>query len=281
MAEISASEVKRLREATAAGMKDCKAALVEANGNFEEAQKILRKKGLAAAGKREGRATNEGLIFIKNDGKKAVMFEMTCETAFVAQNRLFREAGAKIADLIFAGSVADPDDARIQDELKVAISVIKENMKIKHLTLLSADANSLLIDYVHDGGTIGAIVRLTAEKPEDLTNDTLLQFGKSAALHIAAFNPAFLDVDTVDEAYKATQLDIFTTQAKQTGKPDKIIEGIVRGKLAKHFAEICLMKQEYVKDDTLTVEKALALAVKESGVRFTLSDYAYAKVGQA
>ncbi len=280
MAEISASDVKKLRDATAAGMKDCKAALVEANGDFEEAQKILRKKGLAAAGKREGRATNEGLIFINNSGKKALMFEMTCETAFVAQNEIFQNAGKKIAEIAVAENITSNEDDKIQEELKVAISVIKENMKIKNFNILEADANSTILDYSHDGGSIGAMVKLTAENAADLTNEEVLQFGRDVALHVVAFKPAYLNVDAVDANYKATQLEVFEDKARKSGKPENIIGNIVQGMLNKHYAEICLMNQEFVKDDTVTVEKALAAVVKSTGVKFSISAYAYAKVGQ-
>lgn len=279
MAEISAADVKKLRDATAAGMLDCKNALIEANGDFEEAQKILRKKGLAAAGKRSGRATNEGAIFIANNGKEAIMFEMTCETAFVAQNELFKNSGNKIAKMILDGNIGDLNEASIQEELKAAIAVIKENMLLKRLVRIKGDENSYIASYQHDGGSIGALVQLQATSGDTLTKEEVKTFGFEAALHVAAFNPLYLDVDNVDQKYKDVQLDVFTTQAKQTGKPDNIIAGIVQGKLTKHYAEVCFLKQAFVKDDKLSVEKALANVAKANG-EFKITDYKYLKVGQ-
>ena len=279
MAEVSAADVKKLRDATAAGMLDCKNSLIEANGDFEEAQKILSKKGLAAAGKRSGRATNEGAIFIANNGTDAIMFEMTCETAFVAQNELFKNSGNKIAKMILDNNISDVNEPSIQEELKSALAVIKENMLLKRLVRIKGDANSYIAAYQHDGGSIGALVQLQAKDSATLAKDEVKTFGFEAALHVAAFNPLYLDVDNVDQKYKDVQLDVFTTQAKQTGKPDNIIAGIVQGKLSKHYSEVCFLKQAFVKDDKLSVEKALAGVAKNAG-EFAITDYKYLKVGQ-
>lgn len=279
MAEITASDVKKLRDATAAGMLDCKNALIEANGDFEEAQKILRKKGLAAAGKRSGRSTNEGLVFIASKETETVMFEMTCETAFVAQNQIFKDNGAKIAQLILNEKITDLNDSRVQEELKGAIAIIKENMLLKNLSRISGNEKNLTVSYLHNGGSIGALVQIEAEDVATLAKEEVKQFAYDAALHIAAFNPLYLDESNVDQKYKEVQIDVFTTQAKQTGKPDNIIEGIVKGKLNKHYAEVCFLKQAFVKDDKISVEKALAEVAKQSGA-FKIVDYKYLKVGQ-
>lgn len=279
MAEISAADVKKLRDATAAGMLDCKNALIEAKGNFEEAQKILRKKGLAAAGKRSGRSTNEGLVFIASNETETIMFEMTCETAFVAQNQIFKDSGNKIAQLILNEKIDDLNDSRAQEELKGAIAIIKENMLLKNLSRIKGTEKNLTVSYLHNGGSIGSLVQIEADDPAILQNDEVKQFAYDAALHVAAFNPLYLDVNNVDEKYKEVQLDVFTTQAKQTGKPDNIIAGIVQGKLTKHYAEVCFLKQAFVKDDKLSVEKALAETVKKAGT-FKIVDYKYLKVGQ-
>lgn len=279
MADIKPADVKKLRDATAAGMKECKNALIEANGDFHEAQKILKKKGLAAAGKRSGRATNEGLIFIANNGETAVILEMTCETHFVAQNEIFQKFGKEIAELALAEKSSDPLNEKIQDKLKEAISIIKENMLIKKINIIEGDASSLIVEYSHDGGSIGAVVKISAEDASVISNDEVKQFAFDAALHIAAFNPSYLNVESVDEDYRADQLDIFTTQAKNLGKPEKIIEGIVKGKLNKHFSEICLLKQDFVKDDKKSVEKALADISKTVGSTLSIAEYSYMKVG--
>jgi len=280
MADIKPMDVKKLRDATAAGMKECKNALVEANGDFNEAQKILRKKGLAAAGKRSGRATNEGNIFIVNSGKKASILEMTCETAFVSKNDLFKNHGKEIAQVAFDGSISNADDDAIQSKLKETISIIKENMLIKKLQIMEADANSLIVEYAHDDGSIGTIVKLTADDASALEKDEVKQFGYDCAMHVAAFAPAYLNTDSVDEEYKNEQIEIFTTQANNLGKPEKIVKGIVQGKLNKHLAGICLMKQDFVKDDKNSVEKIVQQLSKEVGAKISVTDFIYMKVGQ-
>lgn len=280
MADINLADIKKLRDATAAGMKDCKNALIEANGDFDEAKKVLRKKGLAAAGKRSGRATNEGSIFIVNNGTDAAMLEITCETSFVALNENFKNCGKEIAELVLAKKSTDGADEEIQLKLKEAISINKENMVIKNIAIIEGDANSTIMGYSHDGGAIGALVKMTAEDASVLEKEEVKQFGFDTALHIAAFSPAYLDVDQIDEKYRADQVEVFSTQAKNLGKPEKIIEGIVKGKLNKHFAEICLLKQGFVKEDKLSVEKALKQVADAAGSAISITDYSYMKVGQ-
>lgn len=280
MADIKPMDVKKLRDATAAGMKDCKNALVEANGDFKEAQKILRKKGLAAAGKRTGRATNEGNIFIVNSGKKAVILEMTCETAFVSKNDLFKKQGQEIAQMAFDKSINSADNELVQNSLKETISIIKENMLIKKLQLIESEDNSILVEYRHSDASIGTIVKISSDDTTALKKDEVKQFASDCAMHVAAFAPAFLDKNSVDQGYKDEQIEVFTTQAKNLGKPEKIVQGIVQGKLNKHLAGICLLEQDFVKDDKNSVEKITKQLSKEVGAEISVTNFIYMKVGQ-
>ncbi|MCA1755585.1 MAG: translation elongation factor Ts, partial [Spirochaeta sp.] len=223
--EIKAADVKKLRDKTGAGMMDCKKALGEAGGDFAAAEKHLKELGLAAAAKRGGRATNEGRIFTRVGSKQAGLLELSCETDFVARNTQFIELGNKIAVEIVDNGTA-PDDSRFAEWLNDAISTIKENMALRRCDILTVDANSLVVDYVHgDGGSVGVLVKVAVSDPALLTNDDVRQFAFDTALHVAAFGPSYLNDKAVPEAYVAEQKEIFMTQARSLGKPEKVIEG--------------------------------------------------------
>lgn len=276
--EITADIVKKLRDATNAGMMDCKKALVEAKGDFAKAEKILKEMGLAAVAKRAGRATNNGRAFTLIQDNKAVILEMACETDFVARNKDFIALGGELCqDIISHGytEIVPELEAKVLN----LITMIKENMSLKRFKLFTIEELSMMSEYVHGEGSLAVLVKLKSDKAEALKLPAVQEFAFDCAMHVAAFSPLYLSQDQVDAAYVEEQTEIFTNQTLALGKPAKVVPNIVKGKLAKHFSEICFLQQPFVKDDSQSVEKVLANLSKEVGAKLTISDYTYYRVG--
>jgi len=277
---IKAEDVKKLRDKTGAGMMDCKKALTDAEGDFARAEKILKELGLAAAAKRSGRATNEGRIFTRITEGKAGILELACETDFVARNSDFAALGNSIIEEMMEKDLA-ADDAGIQAKIQDAVATIKENMGVRRFQTMPVSDSEVAVDYIHgDGGNIGVVVKLSVEKPELVGDERVKAFAFDVALHVAAFNPAFLSEDRVSPAYLKEQEEIFTTQAKNMGKPENVVVGIVKGKMKKHLSEICLLDQPFVKDDKRSVSKVAKDLSTEVGAGVTVAEYLYYRVGE-
>jgi elongation factor Ts len=281
--EISASDVKKLREKTGAGMMECKNALASCEGDFDRAEKLLKEKGLAAVEKRSGRATNEGKIFVGTENDAAALVELATETDFVARNPEFVALGDRIAARALEKGYAEPN-AELSALVTDLATKIRENMSLKRLRLLKAGPGELLGSYIHGDGVIGVVVKLGADKPEVLQQDGAKALAFDLAMHIAAFNPLALDRDSVDPAFLREQEELFRKQQEQDeklqGKPEKVLENILRGKVNKYLADICLLEQGFVKDEKLTVAQAMAERGKALGAVLSVNDYAYFKVGQ-
>jgi len=277
--EIKALDVKKLREKTGAGILDCKNALVTAKGDFQSAEKALKKMGLAAVAKRSGKATNEGRIFVGTEGNKAGIIEISCETDFVARNKEFIDTGNKLLSNVIRNQSSTTTDElkNLLEDLKVKI---KENMTLRRVKSISCKDNELLMDYTHGEGKIGVIVKLKSENPESLKNQKVRDFAFNSALHIAAYNPPFLSKELVEDSYLKEQEEIFTAQTKKLGKPENILQGIVKGKLNKHLSEICFLNQAFVKDDKKSVQEVINELGKEVGDSISITDYIYYKVGE-
>jgi len=284
MADITASDVKKLRDKTGAGPMECKNALVSTEGDFDKAVKLLKEKGLAALEQRAGRATNQGKVFIKikDDGSSAVLVELNAETDFVARNPDFIVLGETIAAKALDKGITAPTDelnALVQD----LATKIRENMGLKRLCLVKASPNEYLTQYIHGDGNIGIVVKCESDKPEIFKNEEVKAFVFTLALHIAAFNPAAIDRSKVDQGWLKEQEGIFKVQMdkdeKLAGKPEKVLEGILQGKVNKFLSEICLMEQGYVKEEKITVQKAIEDCAKKAGAKLVLTDYVYYKVG--
>ena len=286
---ISAALVKQLRDMTGAGMMDCKAALAETGGDLEAAVDWLRKKGLSKADKKAGRTAAEGLIGIASDAKSAVVIEVNSETDFVARNDAFQALVRNVADVALGtdGSVqavaaaAYPGSGKsVEDSIRDAVATIGENMALRRSAKLTVD-KGVVATYVHsavsDGlGKIGVLVAVET----DGNADAAQAFGRQVAMHVAAINPLALTEAEVDPAAVAREKEIFSEQARQSGKSENIIEKMVEGRLRKYFEEVVLLKQAFVLNPDLTVEKALKEAEKEIGgpakitgfVRFALGE---------
>ena len=284
MADISAADVKKLREKTGAGMMECKNALVASGGDAAAAEKILKEKGLAAVEKRSGRAANEGKIFIKikEDGSRAVVAEVATETDFVARNPDFIALGSALtAKALEKGYTGITDE--LNEMVKDLAAKIRENMSLKRLITMDAGANEYLCQYIHGDGAIGVVVKIGADKADVLKDEEVRSFAFNLALHIAAFNPMALSKEKIDPAWLKEQEEIFGKQMEQDesvkGKPANVVENILKGKVNKFLKEICLLDQGYVKDEKLSVAKALEAAGKEAGAVLSVVDFAYYKVG--
>ncbi|MDR1838969.1 MAG: translation elongation factor Ts [Treponema sp.] len=284
MAEISAAEVKKLREKTGAGMMECKNALVSANGDFAQAEKLLKEKGLAALEKRAGRATNAGniIIKIKDDGSQAVLVELTSETDFVARNPDFIKLGEEIAAKALSNGITEPND-ELSGMVTDLATKIRENMGLKRLRLVKASSNEYLTKYIHGENDIGVVVKCESDNPEIFKNEEVKSFIFSLALHIAAFNPIAIDRSKIDQGWLKEQEDIFHVQMQQDeklkNKPEEAMAKILQGKVNKYLSEICLLEQGYVKDEKMTVAKAIEECAKKAGAKLTVNDYVYYKVG--
>ncbi len=277
--EIKAAEVKALRQKTGAGMVDCKNALVKAEGDAKKAEKFLKELGLAAAAKRSGRATDQGSVFTKISDKQAVILEVGCETDFVANNKDFAILGKDLCDMALKSK-----DDQITDEMKTkvtdTISTIKENISLKRIKKIDIAEDELVMDYIHGGGSIGILVKLKSEKKDSLQDEKVKTMGFDCALHIAAFNPEFLSRNDIPAEELKEQEEIFTVQAKNLGRPEKVLPGIVKGKMNKHFGEICFLDQPFVKDDKQSVAKVLQGLSKEIGSKISVTDFIYFRVGE-
>jgi elongation factor Ts len=282
--DIKATDIKNLREKTGAGMMDCKKALVEAEGNFAAAEKLLREWGMAGVEKRSGRATNEGRIFFAGNETALAVVEIACETDFVAKNEDFISSGTKIAQLALAKK-AKAGDEELEGMVKEIASVIKENIALKRVMYFEAKPGEYLHHYVHGEGKLLVVIRAASPSASTFGNETVKGFVHDIALHVAAFNPMFLDQSKPESAWVKEQQEIFAKQVeldeKMANKPAKVIEGILAGKLKKLMAEICLMDQGFVKDEKLSVSAALAAVKKETDTDFAIADYTYVKVGDA
>ncbi|MBN1409379.1 MAG: elongation factor Ts [Spirochaetales bacterium] len=276
--EISAAEVKKLREKTGAGMMECKKALLKTDGDFAGAEKILKELGLAAAKKREGRVTKEGRIFSRVVKNRAALLELNCETDFVGKNKDFIAAGEKLINI-----VADKNPSEATDEMKEIVTgivgIIKENITLKRFTTVDIADDERVADYIHGEGKYGVLVKIKLADPSKADNPEVREMLNDLALHATARAPLYLVKNDVDQNYLKEQEAIFTKQAESLGKPPNVVAGIVKGKLNKHLGEICFMDQPFVKDENLTVNKALTSLGDTLNSKIELTDFRYYKLG--
>ena len=289
MAAITAKAVAELRAKTNCGMMECKKALTEAEGNFDEAIKILREKGLATAAKKADRIAAEGVVDILREGKTAAMIEVNAETDFVAKNDTFVEFVKGLLRTIIANRPADVEALKalpfdgtsetVADALVAKIAVIKENISIRRFVIVDGQLNS----YIHGHGTTGVIVKFDTDDATAATPE-FAEMSKNVALQVAAMNCEFVNRDAVPAARLAEEKEIIATQIKNdpknASKPDAIIEKMAVGKLGKFFEQVCLADQPYVKDDSMSVAKYVESVAKELGAKITLVDFCRYEKGE-
>ncbi|MBU0677710.1 MAG: translation elongation factor Ts [Verrucomicrobia bacterium] len=278
MAEITAALVKELRDATNAGMMECKRALVETGGDKDAAVKLLRERGVAIAGKKASRAANEGLLAasVWNGGKSGVIVEVNCETDFVARNDNFQgfvgELVEKAKD-VDNGELADA----VKDELTAKIAEIGENLIVGRNVKYEAQGFGAVVSYIHLGGKVGVLLEIGCEKDETPSSDGFKEVAKDITLHIAASNPAHLTRDEVPANVVEEERAIFAKQVE--GKPANIIDKIVDGKMNKYYSQVCLVDQEFVKDNALTITQLLETKGKEVGDTLTIRRFTRFQIG--
>lgn len=289
MAEITAALVKELREKSGAGMMDCKKALQETGGDIEEAQDWLRKKGLATAAKKSGRAASEGLVGMITDGKSGVVVEVNSETDFVARNETFQAFVRNVTqvaqsvggDLEKLKAAAYPGTGRtVAEELTHNIATIGENMNLRRSAGLSV-GKGVVAGYIHnkladDLGKIGVLVAL--ESDGDAAK--LEALGKQIAMHVAAARPQWLSVDEVDATALDRERDVLSEQARASGKPEEIIAKMVEGRLRKYYEEVVLLEQVFVMDSEKKIAKVVEAAAADIGAPVKLSGFARFELGE-
>ena len=286
MAAITAAMVKELREMTDAGMMECKKALVEADGDMDKAVDVLRTRGLAAAAKKVGRATNEGTVMaiVSDDATKGAVVELNCETDFVGMNEKFKGYAEKIARAAMAANVEDVEalkavDAEgetVEDVLTDAIHTLGENMNLARAAVVEAGG---VASYIHGGGKIGVLVTFDVEGI-DPASDEFQHCGRDVAMQVAAASPVSATCESVPAEVVAHEMEIYKAQAAESGKPENIQEKIATGRLEKFYKESCLTEQAFVKnpDQNVTdyvneVAKKLGGTIKVTGFkRFMLGE---------
>ena len=276
---FTAADVKNLREMTGVGMMDCKKALAASDGDMDKAVEYLREKGLAASAKKAGRIAAEGMAYAAVVDGVGVVVEVNAETDFVGKNEKFVDFVKGVAATVAANKPADLDalmackyagtDRTITEQQQEMVLVIGENIKVRRFAFFTEGVS---VAYVHAGGKIGVLVNLDT----DLTAEQVEEMGKDAAMQIAALNPRFWDKAQVTEDVLENEKKIMLAQMandpKMANKPEQVREKIVMGKLNKFYSENCLLQQEFVKDNDLTVEKYLASAAKALGGKVTFKD---------
>jgi elongation factor Ts len=283
--EITAEMVKTLREKTDAGMMDCKKALKETDGDMEAAVAYLRQKGLAVASKRAGRATTEGTVWahIAPDQQAGVLLEVNCESDFVAKTDSFQELGSRLAEQLAVAALETVEEllaqpAKHQPDLTVADyvnDVIAKTGEKCHVRRFSRFQGDLVAAYIHFGGKIGVMLEMSGGG----TAPEVLAAAKDLAMQVAAANPVAVSRDEVPADTIAQEKAIYEAQAKESGKPEKIIEKMVTGRLEKYYKEVCLLEQPFVKNTDQTVTQFLQEVGKKLGKDLTVKRFTRYQVG--
>ena len=291
---ITAAMVKELREISGAGMMDCKKALTATEGDMDKAMEFLREKGLATAQKKASRIAAEGIVMLKvaEDSKKAVAVEVNAETDFVAKNEKFQAYVAQVAEQALETEAADIDaflaetwkfdtTKTVNEALAGQVAVIGENMKIRRFQKVE-ETEGFVASYTHMGGKIGVLVDVVT----DVVNDEIKEMAKNVAMQIAALNPKYTNRSEVSEEYIAHEKEILMAQIqndpKESQKPEKVIQGMISGRINKELKEICLLDQVYVKaeDGIQSVEKYVAEVAKANGANVTIKGFVRYETGE-
>ena len=291
---ITAAMVKELREMSGAGMMDCKKALTATEGDMDKAMEFLREKGLATAQKKAGRIAAEGIVMLKvtDCGKKAVAVEVNAETDFVAKNDTFQAYVAQVAEQALDTTAADIDaflaetwkfdeTKTVNEALAAKIAVIGENMKIRRFQQVEEE-NGFVASYTHMGGKIGVLVDVET----DVVNDAVKEMAKNVAMQVAALRPQYTDRSEVSAEYIAHEEEILLAQIKndpkESQKPEKVIQGMIKGRINKELKEICLLDQVYVKaeDGKQSVQAYVDSVAKANGAKISIKKFVRYETGE-
>lgn len=291
---ITADMVKKLREQTGAGMMDCKKALTETNGDFEKAVTLLREKGIAVAAKRESRSASEGLIgsYISDDMKVGALLEFNCETTFVAKTDEFADMAKMLAAqvakdrcacincLLEAPYIEDSNNT-VRDTIAEIMGKIGEKMAVARFVYLALDETPGIIgSYVHMGDQIGVLVELHTQTEAAVSNDEVKNLAKDIAMHIAWTNPDYMRREDISEDDLAKEREIHRQWAIKEGKPEKVIDRIVEGRMNDFFSKVCLLEQAFIKDEEYKIHDLVANAAKAAGETISIARFVRYRVGE-
>lgn len=265
--------VKELRVKTDAGMMDCKKALVECDGNMDEAVKYLREKGIAKAAKKADREAKEGVVATVVEGKDGIIFEINCETDFCSKGDKFRALVGEVGAALKASAATTLDEAlnvpmagtTVEKYIAEQCAAIGENMKFRKFGRYTLAGEGSIVSYIHMGGKVGVLLQVSCTKPETAAAEDFATMCKDITLHIAACAPKSVDSSSLDPAFIAEEQEIAKAQLIAEGKPEKLLEKILPGKLKALYKQSCLLSQEFVKDPSVSVEKLVADTGKKLG----------------
>lgn len=289
MANFTSADVMKLREQTGVGMMDCKKALVETDGNFDEAIKYLREKGMASAAKKQSRVAAEGLVkcLISDDKKVGVAVEVNCETDFVARSDQFlalidniakhiATSDAKDVDALLAEPYYADNSKTISVLIAEATAAIGEKISLRRFTKYVLTEAGIVASYIHMGGKIGVLT----EVKSSANVEALQELAFNICMQIAASKPQVVNVNDVDASQLDSEREILTAQARNEGKPEAVIAKMVEGRIHKFYKEVCLLEQEYVRDSALSVKQVIADVEKQTGASITVSRFVRYEMGE-
>jgi elongation factor Ts len=308
MAEISAQLVKQLRERTGAGMMECKKALVEANGDLAEAEVILRKRGIAAATKKETRSTKQGLIasHIGANGKTGVLVEVNCESDFVARTEDFQTLAAQIAahvaqhkpkyvraeevteaerenfkahEALYEQKLASDQNTTIGELVKTKIAKLGENISVSRFTMYEADGNGVIGSYIHTGAQIGVLLEMKLKSEANAAKEDFRILLRDLAMQIAAAHPQYVNKEAVPQHLLAKEREIQRERALGEGKPEKMVDKIAEGRMSKFYEEICLLEQPFIRENTISVSELIRTVGGKLEDNFSVTRFTRYKVG--
>jgi elongation factor Ts len=287
---ITASIVKELRDKTNAGMMDCKKVLTETNGDIEASIKLLRERGIMKAGSKSDRAANEGIITarVNDDATSGILFEVNCETDFVSRNDNFQAFVSEIADKLAASDAKDHEaalavshgESSLENFVKEKVLELGENIQLRKFVRFDAAPGGVIASYIHLGGKVGVLLEVGTTKPETSKTEAFQELVKDLTLHIAASAPKGLSRDDIPADIVDAEKEIFRVRLLDQGKPENIIENILKGQIAKFFAESCFLEQGFVKDPDITVSQLLENKGKELGDTLTVTRFVRFGLGE-
>jgi elongation factor Ts len=310
MAEISAQLVKQLRDRTGAGMMECKKALVEANGDLEEAEVVLRKRGISGASKKESRSTKQGLvaIHISGDGKLGVMVEVNCESDFVARTDDFQALAGEVAahiavtkpkvvkleevteaeranlrehEALYTQKYAHDEATTVGEMVKTKIAKLGENINVSRFLIFEVSGNGSIGSYVHAGAQIGVLLEVNTSTEEAATKAEFKTLVRDIAMQVAAAHPQFVSKDEVPADVLKKEREIQRERALTEGKPEKMVDKIAEGRMGKFYEEVCLLEQPFIKENTVSVSELMKAAAGKLGGTIEIARFARYKVGDA
>jgi len=269
---VTADQVKSLREKTDAGFMDCKKALNESDGDFGKAVEILRKKGIASVAKREGREAKEGLVGIKLEGSKGAIFELNCETDFVAKTPAFQNLLSECLNKVFESGAGVLEEEPFTKSVMETSAKTGEKLQARRACVLEAQ-NGFIASYLHSNHRVGALVEFEGGSDQEL--------GREVAMQVAAMKPLYVERSEVPAEWVAKEKEILLEQSKEAlqNKPEAVQQKIIEGKLGKRFEEICLLEQKYIKDDKQTVSRLIEASNKKTGASVKVKSFARYELG--